>query len=371
MRVLIYSDSLVFGGHEEMLLKHVEKSVWPKCTWIGLICAKSNKKYINAAQKLKSVGKVSEVITVNDSNRRLDQFLLFINIKSFLTNIVVLFNLKPDIVMVSAGRIESCNLGFWCAKVLRLPIIFYLPMVHKQYDINPGLLSRFRDFYNHIIYLGAYGFIVITDGQKRDLISRGINQISVVKNIIDIPNANCRKSVNKRNLTLGFLGRIHQKQKNVNFMVSLVCSLSALKPDIRCIVQGDGPDRDHMIHHIDSSGFGSCFEIRDWWDNVDIFFNDIDILVVPSFYEGMPLVMLQALVREIPVVATRVDGMAEVLPDSALFSVGDVAQAKFIVSNLNKNSDEWEQVFQRVKKAIITDTNSSLMSNSILGFIKS
>ena len=103
MRVLIYSDSLVYGGHEEMLLKHVENSVWPKCTWIGLICAKSNKKYINAAEKLKSVGKVSAVITASDSNRRLDQFLLFLNVKAFLTKIFVLFKLKPDIVLVSAG----------------------------------------------------------------------------------------------------------------------------------------------------------------------------------------------------------------------------------------------------------------------------
>ena len=367
MKILIYSDSRVYGGHEEMLLKHLEISKWPQGTWVGLTCAKSNNKYLSAAENLKEAGKVSQITIIRDSSKRLDQFFLFLNLKRFLITLRLISNLKPDIILVSAGRIEGCNLGFWCSKILNLPTIYYLPMIHKRAKIRPGLISALRDLYNNIIYSGSKNIIVITEGQKNDLDAIGVSKTFVVKNVIEIPSTIKCRAVNNRNLTLGFLGRFDQRQKNVNFMVSLVGSLLVLKEDIRCIVQGDGPDRDQMLRKIECSGLTRCFEIRDWTANVELFFNDIDVLVIPSFYEGMPLVMLQALAREIMVVATRVDGMAEILPDSALFSVDGVAQARDTVINLSQHSSHWKQVFQQVKWAIEKDACASQMSKTIIG----
>jgi len=69
------------------------------------------------------------------------------------------------------------------------------------------------------------------------------------------------------------------------------------------------------------------------------------MLLIPSKFEGVPLTMLEAMARELPVIASNVDGMAEILPQSWLFPYGDCAA---LVDTLRRvrNSDNalyWKQ----------------------------
>ena len=47
--------------------------------------------------------------------------------------------------------------------------------------------------------------------------------------------------------------------------------------------------------------------------------------MIPSRYEGFPLVMLEAMYFRLPVIASAVDGMADLLPPHWLFPSGDVS----------------------------------------------
>ena len=88
-------------------------------------------------------------------------------------------------------------------------------------------------------------------------------------------------------------------------------------PDLKLTVVGDGPERQAFEQHakaigiesrIDFVGFQSQGEVRDR-------LNETDLFVLPSFAEGVPVVLIEAMAAGVPVVTTRIAGVAELVDD--------------------------------------------------------
>ncbi len=106
-------------------------------------------------------------------------------------------------------------------------------------------------------------------------------------------------------------------------------ALLASEPETRLVMVGDGPDRAAIKRRIAALGLDAVVslpgavahrQLPDW-------FRASDLLCLPSHAEGVPNVVLEAMASGLPVVATRVGGIPEVLPDYAglLVPAGDCA----------------------------------------------
>jgi glycosyltransferase involved in cell wall biosynthesis len=73
----------------------------------------------------------------------------------------------------------------------------------------------------------------------------------------------------------------------------------------------------------DHLGVASRVRFLPWQSDLSALYPALDAVLIPSRYEGVPLVMLEAMARHIPVLASDVDGMADVLPAACLFGMGD------------------------------------------------
>jgi len=102
--------------------------------------------------------------------------------------------------------------------------------------------------------------------------------------------------------------------------------LAASHPDICLTVVGDGPDRGALEQDAKRLGDRVRFVGYQSQSAVAEMLKTTDALVLPSFAEGLPVVLMEALAAQVPVVTTRIAGVAELVEDGVsgvLVSAGD------------------------------------------------
>jgi glycosyltransferase involved in cell wall biosynthesis len=111
--------------------------------------------------------------------------------------------------------------------------------------------------------------------------------------------------------------------------VQVVRTLSALQDlDWNCVMIGDGPEKAAVQHEIARHSLEHRFSIPGWLhqDVVMDWFSKSDVLFMPSFSEGLPIVGLQGLAMGLAIVATRVGGFVDLV---------EPASNGFLVENPN------------------------------------
>jgi glycosyltransferase involved in cell wall biosynthesis len=113
-----------------------------------------------------------------------------------------------------------------------------------------------------------------------------------------------------------FVGRLRIR-KGVEVLLEALRELRGRIPGTRLRIAGDGEHRAALERRVDELGLrdavsflGSCDGAR-----VRTLLREAAALVVPSIYEGMPLVVLEAMDAGVPVVASAVSGIPEVVVD--------------------------------------------------------
>ncbi len=101
------------------------------------------------------------------------------------------------------------------------------------------------------------------------------------------------------NLLVGFVGRL-MEQKNPIFLVQAFAGLSAFRPEARLAVVGDGPLKASMEESAQSLGVDQKVFFIDPSDNVRALYSAMDVLWLPSLFEGMPNVVIEAQASGLP-----------------------------------------------------------------------
>ena len=249
---------------------------------------------------------------------------------------------RPDAIILVQGCLEISSLPLACCKGLA-PIISYLPLPHTWRQMG-GRAAWLRDLVSQRLMHQPDAWITISEAQRQHLLQRGARQpITVVPNIFPKPApqtalattvntqhqldaAHKRLGLNHLKPTIGVFGRIEFKQKCQDQLLEHIQSTK----DLQAVFVGDGPDAAALRQRIAAAGLADRVRwlpwpspaennntqlVRDLWRDL---WHSIDCLVIGSRYEGVPLVMLQALSQAIPVIAPNRDGMADVLPGEAL-----------------------------------------------------
>jgi glycosyltransferase involved in cell wall biosynthesis len=102
-------------------------------------------------------------------------------------------------------------------------------------------------------------------------------------------------------------------QKGYAFLLHAASEVLAQHPDVRFLLIGDGPERAEMEAHADELGIGTSVRFLGERDDVADLLAAADIFVLPSLFEGLPLVVLEAMALGVAVVATRIGGTSEAL----------------------------------------------------------
>ncbi len=113
-----------------------------------------------------------------------------------------------------------------------------------------------------------------------------------------------------------FVGRVIE-QKGLVVLFEAMDQLIPERPGLRLTVVGDGPHRQALADRAAAMGLGDRVDFvgAKSQDEVVEILAEADLFVLPSYAEGVPVVVMEALGSGLPVVATFVGGMAELVED--------------------------------------------------------
>jgi len=128
-----------------------------------------------------------------------------------------------------------------------------------------------------------------------------------------------------------YVGRLDE-QKGVRWLVELAPQLLRPLPEYDLLIVGDGPDRASLESMVQRSAVADRVHFAGWRPDVPRLLKASHLFIFPSRWEGMPNVVLEAMASGLPVLATSVEGVAELLGVSAEQQVMAYGDSESLVS---------------------------------------
>jgi len=113
----------------------------------------------------------------------------------------------------------------------------------------------------------------------------------------------------------GTLGRLHEPKKGLRVFLAAAARVAAADPRARFVLVGDGPARSELERLAASLGIADRVRFLGERADAASLLPGFDVLVQPSLWEGFGLSVLEGMAAGVPVVATCVGGLPEVVRD--------------------------------------------------------
>ncbi|AKB71741.1 glycosyltransferase family 4 protein [Methanosarcina mazei] len=157
---------------------------------------------------------------------------------------------------------------------------------------------------------------------------------------------NIRKPLSKRKDLVGYIGRLSNEKGVQNFVESIPKILNE-NEDLDFIIIGNGELYSSIKKYINNESLNDKVKLAGWVDHDELpeYMNELKLLVLPSYTEGLPNVMLEAMACGTPVLATPVGSIPDIIKDSKNGFIMESNSPKCIADNIvrvlnNPNLDE-------------------------------
>lgn len=118
------------------------------------------------------------------------------------------------------------------------------------------------------------------------------------------------------------VGRL-EDQKGFDWLIFRLAELLREKPEWELVILGDGQLLPELVTQIDSEGLNDSVRLPGWQDDLLSWFRTSEIYALSSRWEGMPNALIEAMAHGLPVMATDVEGVRELLPGDLAMQMVD------------------------------------------------
>ena len=320
---LFVDGSGAYGGHQVMLLR-----------WL---------------QELHAQDEVDAVILARAKSRLLEEALAYADhielpkhsatpaqqrimqvVSDLKVFIATLRGVRPQQVIIVEGCLLAQAAFTVVAWLLRMSVIIYVPLVEPARNMG-FTRGKLRDWLvQHVYRYLPRAWLTITPGQAEQLRSwAGVQQpilclpnalMPRIETSVDADRATERPGTPLRVLVLG---RLDAHQKGLDTLLDYLAAHPHLSHQLQISLVGDGPFKTTIARRLDvDRTLAQWVTLRSWAPTIAIM-HEHDVLLLSSRYEGVPLVVLEAMALGLPVVATDLPGIRNLLPSSCRFAVGD------------------------------------------------
>lgn len=215
--------------------------------------------------------------------------------------------------------------------------------------------------------------------EKVSLIANGLD-ISRFNTVIDREGARESLAIPRDSLVIGAVGRL-SIEKGHRFLIEAAKPLVKDYPELQVIFVGDGPLKSELVQLSRRLGIEANVRFLGKVHNIPLILSLMDLFVLPSLSEGLPMALLEAMAAKVPVIASNVGDIPHVirdreegllvapknveqLKDAISASLSDTAKRKQFASRaFEKVNGEYSMQIMAEKYIRMLDISSKIMGN--------
>lgn len=254
------------------------------------------------------------IVVLNDTKS--NRFLDFKHWKK-LANLITDF--QPDLVQANAGdtlkyAVFSKKLFHW-----KQPIIF-----RNASEVGRYLKSPLQKSINKFFYKNVDWVISVSQASKKDI----VKHFPFLRNKVDVVGVGLEEVGNAESRVLNPKGYKHivhvggfSFEKNHKALLQIFQLILKKQPHSHLHLVGDGPLKPEIEKLVKDYDLQDRVTFYGFVSDPLTYISAADVLVLPSIIEGLPGVILEAMICKVPVVAFNVGGISEILMDETGFLI--------------------------------------------------
>jgi glycosyltransferase involved in cell wall biosynthesis len=142
--------------------------------------------------------------------------------------------------------------------------------------------------------------------------------------------------------------------------------------ELRFVIFGEGDEKDSLGALSHSLGVGSFVSLAGNRENLESLYPLLDVFILPSLSEGVPMALLEAMSSGVACVASDVGGVGEVLADvGRIVPSGDENAFAAALRDLATNEDERKELGRRARVRVLERYNADIWGEKIMAVYRS
>lgn len=243
---------------------------------------------------------------------------------SLLGVLKILLYIKNNNIQLihSHGFKPNIYLGLMPKRILNVKVISTIHGWAKKYaDRKLAVYEKINCF-----FIKRFSrCIAVSASVKQDLLKKGIpsDKIIIIYNGINLDKgrkrSNSKKTKEEFNIptdafVIGTAGRL-VKEKGMDIFIKSAALFKKHNPDAFFLIAGDGPLLADLKNKVKKLGIEQDIRFLGFIENIYEFLSILDIFVLSSLTEGLPMILLEAMNAGCSVVCSKVGGTPEVITD--------------------------------------------------------
>jgi len=173
-------------------------------------------------------------------------------------------------------------------------------------------------------------------------------------------------SIPESKKVIGHIGRLSSVKGQIYFLMAARALLGRRK-DVQFLLIGDGPERAALRAFIEDEGLAPCVRLVASTKDTSLALSLMDVFVMPSIEEGLGLSVLEAQAQGVPVVASRVGGLRDIVQDGVtgrLVPSRDAAALAAAIEDLLADAGASKRMAQEARTKVQSEFSAEQMADA-------
>lgn len=228
----------------------------------------------------------------------------------------------PTIVLVNLPWADKGITSLLACALLNQPAVVVFHLIPWRLEIprwKRWLYRWMRDRHQTWIAISENNRQLASEsfGCSKEEIVRIYNGPSIVRSAIDTRTASRQRlchelSISQESILVLTVARLNS-QKGHDTLIPTIPHIVRQFPNVHFVWVGEGEQKDALVRQLNDYDSGASVSLLGYREDISHLLKSADLFVFPTHYEGFPFALLEAMAIGVPVVATGVNGIPEIV----------------------------------------------------------